>query len=166
MPEDGFDVHELDKLTEDLFRIVQKEYPNAARAMMRKQGKEGREKLRENTKAVTTTQTGELAKGVRAGKVYKYEGDFQIRVKNTLPHAHLIEYGHSNVKKRKGKSDIPVGSFVRMTPPNVGPFFIEGKKEVFVPGKYPARKTAEEMSKTFPKAVEKFVDDLIEEHLL
>ena len=140
MVENGYSTAELDDLTTELLRTAERSYPTNARKMMREQGKTGRKKLRDNTKSCTTKRTGNLLKGIQAGKVTKYEGDFQVRIKNTAPHAHLIEYGHSMV--------------------------VFGKKtEKFVEGKYPARKTAEEMRPVFAEAVEKFVDEMLEEGL-
>ena len=169
MVEDGFSSTELDDLTRALFRTAEKIYPKEAKKMLRKQGSVGRKKLRENTKSVTGKKTGNLLKGIKHGKVYQYKnGDFQIRVKNTAPHAHLIEYGHSNIKTMKSAGSsgkIPVGSPVQMVPAENGPIFVRGEKEKLIPGKYPARKTAEEMKLIFPEAVEEFVDKMLEEGL-
>ena len=140
MVENGYSTAELDKLTAELFRTAERTYPTKARKMLREQGKIGRKKLRENTKECTTKRTGNLLKGIRAGKVTKYKDDFQVRIKNTAHHAHLIEYGHSMV--------------------------VFGKKtDKFVEGRYPARKTAEEMRPVFAMAVEEFVDEMLEEGL-
>lgn len=41
-------------------------------------------------------KTGNLLKGIKAGKVHKYD-DYRIRVYSRAPHAHLIEDGHEIV---------------------------------------------------------------------
>lgn len=100
--QNGFDLHELDEFTRDLVDLAQKQFPKEAKQFIQKQGNEGRKRLRANTRAVTKKRTGNLLRGIQRGKATKYKGNYQIRVMNTAPHAHLIEYGHSNVKTRAG----------------------------------------------------------------
>ena len=87
---------------------------------------------------------------------------------NTAPHAHLIEYGHSNIKTRAGSGSqgkIPKGAPVQMVPGNGSPVFIEGTREKWIPGKHPLDKTAGEMGTEFPRAAEAFVDELLRKGL-
>ena len=100
--QNGFDLHELDEFTRDLVDLAQKQFPKEAKQFIQKQGNEGRKRLRANTRAVTKKRTGNLCEGDPAGKATKYKGNYQIRIMNTAPHAHLIEYGHSNIKTRAG----------------------------------------------------------------
>lgn len=100
--QNGFDLHELDEFTRDLVDLAQKQFPKEAKQFIQKQGNEGRKRLRANTRAVTKKRTGNLLRGIQQGKATKYKGNYQIRIMNTAPHAHLIEYGHSNIKTRAG----------------------------------------------------------------
>ena len=156
--QNGFDLHELDEFTRDLVDLAQKQFPKEAKQFIQKQGTEGRKRLRANTRAVTKKRTGNLLRGIQRGKATKYKGNYQIRVMNTAPHAHLIEYGHSNVKTR-------AGSPIQMVPGAGSPVFVEGDKEIWVPGKHPLDKTASEMGREFPRAAEEFVDDLLRKGL-
>lgn len=166
--QNGFDLHELDEFTRDLVDLAQKQFPKEAKQFIQKQGNEGRKRLRANTRAVTKKRTGNLLRGIQRGKATKYKGNYQIRVMNTAPHAHLIEYGHSNVKTRAGSGSqgkIPTGSPIQMVPGAGSPVFVEGDKEIWVPGKHPLDKTAGEMGREFPRAAEEFVDDLLRKGL-
>lgn len=166
--QNGFDLHELDEFTRDLVDLAQKQFPKEAKQFIQKQGNEGRKRLRANTRAVTKKRTGNLLRGIQQGKATKYKGNYQIRIMNTAPHAHLIEYGHSNIKTRAGSGSqgkIPKGSPVQMVPGNGSPVFIEGTREKWIPGKHPLDKTAGEMGKEFPRAAEAFVDELLRKGL-
>lgn len=166
--QNGFDLHELNEFTRDLVDLAQKQFPKEAEQFIRNQGNEGRKRLRANTRAVTKKRTGNLLRGIQRGKATKYKGNYQIRIMNTAPHAHLIEYGHSNIKTRAGSGSqgkIPKGAPVQMVPGNGSPVFIEGTREKWIPGKHPLDKTAGEMGTEFPRAAEAFVDDLLRKGL-
>lgn len=134
----GFDCHELDALAKTMYKIAEENYPKEVKVFLRKQAGEGTKLLRAETKAVTKKKTGNLRKGIRKGPPKKYRGDWQIRVYNKAPHAHLIEHGHA--QRVKGRVI-----------------------EKYVPGRHPAAKTTRKLKSDFPREVEKFVDHLIEE---
>lgn len=130
------DTRELDDLVKNMFRTAQDVYPDEAKSFLKKEGNKGRRMLRAKTKAVTKKKTGNLLKGIRRTGVQKYNGDFQIRVYNKAPHAHLIEHGHV--------------------------LWVNGTKtEKFVPGKHPAADTTKQLKREFPRDVETFVDDML-----
>lgn len=134
----GFDSHELDDLARLMYQTAQKHYPREAKDFLKDQGNKGRRVLRAKTKAATKKKTGNLLKGIRKGPVHKHGDDFQVRVYNKAPHAHLIEHGHV--------------------------FYHRGKKtEKYVPGKHPAAAATRELKAEFPRDAEAFVDHLIEE---
>jgi len=134
----GFDAHELDELGQMMYRTAQELYPKEVKTFLKDQGNKGRRVLRAKTKAVTKKKTGNLLKGIRKGPVHKHGDDFQVRVYNKAPHAHLIEHGHA--------------------------FYHRGKKtEIFVPGKHPAAAATRELKEEFPREAEAFVDHLMEE---
>ena len=134
----GFDTHELDELARQMYRVAEERYPKEAKAFLKDQGNKGRRVLRAKTKAATQKKTGNLLRGIGKGPVHKRNGDFQVRVYNKAPHAHLIEHGHV--------------------------FYHRGKKtEKFVPGKHPAADATKELKAEFPRDAEAFVDRLIKE---
>jgi hypothetical protein len=133
---EGMDTRELDDLVKNMFRTAQDVYPDEAKSFLKKEGNKGRRLLRAKTKAVTKKKTGNLLKGIRRTGVQKHDGDFQIRVYNKAPHAHLIEHGHV--------------------------LWVNGTKtEKFVPGKHPAADTTKQLKREFPRDVEGFVDEML-----
>lgn len=136
MSTEGMDTRELDDLVKNMFRTAQNVYPDEAKSFLKKEGNKGRRLLRAKTKAVTKKKTGNLLKGIRRTGVQKHDGDFQIRVYNKAPHAHLIEHGHV--------------------------LWVNGTKtEKFVPGKHPAADTTKQLKREFPRDVEGFVDEML-----
>ena len=136
MSTEGMDTRELDDLVKNMFRTAQDVYPDEAKSFLKKEGNKGRRMLRAKTKAVTKKKTGNLLKGIRRTGVQKHDGDFQIRVYNKAPHAHLIEHGHV--------------------------LWVNGTKtEKFVPGKHPAADTTKQLKREFPRDVEGFVDEML-----
>lgn len=136
MSTEGMDTRELDDLVKNMFRTAQDVYPDEAKSFLKKEGNKGRRLLRAKTKAVTKKKTGNLLKGIRRTGVQKHDGDFQIRVYNKAPHAHLIEHGHV--------------------------LWVNGTKtEKFVPGKHPAADTTKQLKREFPRDVEGFVDEML-----
>ena len=136
MSTEGMDTRELDDLVKNMFRTAQDVYPDEAKSFLKKEGNKGRRLLRAKTKAVTKKKTGNLLKGIRRTGVQKHDGDFQIRVYNKAPHAHLIEHGHV--------------------------LWVNGTKtEKFVPGKHPAADTTKQLKREFPRDVETCVDEML-----
>lgn len=136
MSTEGMDTRELDELVKNMFRTAQDVYPDEAKSFLKKEGNKGRRLLRAKTKAVTKKKTGNLLKGIRRTGVQKHNGDFQIRVYNKAPHAHLIEHGHV--------------------------LWVNGTKtEKFVPGKHPAADTTKQLKREFPRDAEAFVDEML-----
>lgn len=136
MSAEGMDTRELDDLVKNMFRTAERVYPDEAKSFLKKEGNKGRRLLRAKTKAVTKKKTGNLLKGIRRTGVQKHDGDFQIRVYNKAPHAHLIEHGHV--------------------------LWVNGTKtEKFVPGKHPAADTTKQLKREFPRDAEAFVDEML-----
>lgn len=138
--ENGFDTRELEQLNQQFLDLAQNQFPKDAKKFLRDEAGKTRKKLRAATKAATKKKTGNLLRGIDRGPVKKYNDDFQIRVYNRAPHAHLIEHGHV--------------------------LWVDGTKtEKFVPGKHVAAKTTLEMKEEFPKDADKFVDDMLDKGL-
>ena len=70
-----------------------------ARKFLKKQGKALQKKTLEVAQRKTKKRTGNYIRGIKDGKVYKFDGAFACRVYSKAPHAHLIEYGHKIVTK-------------------------------------------------------------------
>lgn len=132
-----FDFSELSEFDKDFLERLIDEQPKEAKKCLQKVANEYRKELRAQYRANTKKKTGNLLRGIKRGKVYEYKDCLQIRVKNTAPHAHLIEYGHKFMA-----------------------WGHESDKRGFVHGKRIFEKTSFEGK--FAKAVDKFVDDLLE----
>lgn len=137
----GFDMSELAALNSAMMRTVNQTYPKEARRFLKDEANKGRRFLRANTKALTKKKTGNLLKGIDKGPVHKYAGDWQVRVRNYAPHAHLIEHGHE------------VWSHGTDT-------------GLRAPGLHPALKTINSIRAEYPADVDKFVDELLEKGLM
>lgn len=145
--EAGFDTRELEQLARDLQTVADR-YPEKAKEFLRKQGNEGRDRLRQMTQMATQRKTGNLLKGINRSSVQEYRDDYQIRVRNRAPHAHLIEHGHVQWVPVPGKG----GKGRRKT-------------EQFVPGRHPAAYTVKSMKATMPDDAAEMVEALLKEGL-
>lgn len=164
--EAGIDFHELSDLVRSMYRTAEKVYPKQAKKFLQKEGNKGKRILKDQTKKATGIKTGNLLDGIGRRRVSVYNGDFQIRVYNDAPHAHLIEHGHSNIKtkaSRGSQGKIAAGEPVQMVPGGGTPLFVKGQEEKWVPGKHPGAKTTMKLKEVFPKDVETFVDQLLAE---
>lgn len=113
-------------------------YPKEAFRLMRKAGSEMLKTARASYKSSVRKKTGNLLRGLRKGRAYKWKGEeYQIRVKNKAPHAHLIEYGHRAVT-RTGRDT-----------------------GIYVKGRHPMGKASIDFSRKFPEVVSRFIDDFI-----
>lgn len=138
--EAGLDVHELDELALDMYRTAQERYPTDVKKFLRQEGTKTRKELSAQTRSSTKKHTGNLLKGIKRTKISKYQGDFQIRVINSAPHAHLLEYGHVEVDWGH-------------------------RSERYVPGKHMFDKTAAKINSEFAGDVEDFLDKMMAEGL-
>ena len=130
MFDEGFLFDELSQAKRDILRSISKAYPKESDKFLKDEAK----KLLKVTKKVAKKEVGtskgkkkdwEASKSYhrkfKVGKKYKYDTDDCIRVYNSAPHAHLIEYGHRQIARglkrattredRKNDSR-PVGGFV------------------------------------------------------
>ncbi len=142
-----FDFHELDDFNKKMVRFYSKEFPGEVRKFMNKEGNEGKRILRKYTKAVTQKKTGNLSKGIDKGRVHKRGDDWQVRVRNKAPHAHLIEHGHGQHR----------GQYV----PAIGKKLVAGE----VQGRHPAARAQKAMAKWFATDTERWVEQMLKEGL-
>lgn len=149
--DDGFDFSELSAFTQHLVDLAQEQFPKEMKQFLRKQGSE----LNKQTKALARERVGKKGKGgsdkptdkryltgFKRGKAYKHEASnsFAIRVYNTRPHAHLIEYGH--VMLDHDKKPVQNG-------------------ERFVKGKFVLRDASRAFRQQFEENIEEFVDEML-----
>ena len=135
---DGIDMSGLTEFTQDLMNLASKKMPKETRKFLQKEGNKLRAITRKNAKQRVKKKTGNLIKGIKRGKVYKYEGEgLSVRVYNSSPHAHLIEDGHRLVSK-------------------------SGKELGFVKGKRVFKDSAESFTSEFVDDCETFINDLLE----
>ena len=136
------DISELNEYAEGMIEFGVNEMPNVAKKFMRKEATKLRKKAADKTKAVVGKKTGNLYKRIKKGKTVYAWGDAQynIRVYNGAPHAHLIEYGHNMV-----------------TP--------SGQTVGFVPGKHILENSALAYQPNFQKNIESKLIEKVEEAL-
>lgn len=98
----GLDVSELSDFSKDLIQLATTTFPQESKKFMRTEGNKMRKEIVKTAKSKgIKKKTGNYLRGIKRGKVYKYDGDeIAVRVyhknmdKNQQPHGHLIEYGH------------------------------------------------------------------------
>lgn len=138
------DFSELTKFQKDTLSGVQKRFPGEAKRFIRDAGNIYRRKLRTAYKDETKKKTGNLLRGIDRGKPYVYNGnEYQIRVYNKAPHAHLIEHGHKLWRHLPNEKKAV-------------------KTDKWVKGRNIAGKAANNFSKEFTKLAQDFVDETIE----
>lgn len=87
----GLEFTSLDEFEKKMLRLAQVEYPKEAKKLMRQLARDTIKLAKPNT---PVGPTGNLKKGWKVGKLYVRGDSMSIVVKNTAPHAHLIEKGH------------------------------------------------------------------------
>ena len=90
---------DFDNYEKSLLKLNEALTNTEARKFLKKQGKALQKKTLEVAQRKTKKRTGNYIRGIKAGKVYKFDGAFACRVYSKAPHAHLIEYGHNIVTK-------------------------------------------------------------------
>lgn len=90
---------DFDNYEKSLLKLNEALTNTEARKFLKKQGKALQKKTLEVAQRKTKKRTGNYIRGIKAGKVYKFDGTFACRVYSKAPHAHLIEYGHKIVTK-------------------------------------------------------------------
>jgi hypothetical protein len=92
---DGFDITELTKFEKKLVNVANDTMPKESRKFIKKESV----KLNKKNKQVFQSkgigqETGNLLKGFKSGKAYKYQGNWSSRAYNSSPHAHLLNNGY------------------------------------------------------------------------
>lgn len=145
--ENGFDLSELDALNRKFLALAEEQFPKEAKKFVRRQGAKVETRLRNAYKTKVKKKTGNLIAGVERGMPELRAGSWQIRVRNTAPHAHLIEHGH--VMKNKNKK----------------PILNAMGQERWVDGKHVAADVVNAYKEVYPDEVDAFVDEMLEKGL-
>lgn len=105
----GFLFENLSEAKKDLMRSVKEMYPKETAKFLKEQATKLRKVSRKVAKQEVGTSKGKkknwiASKGYhqkfKIGKIYVYgENDKCIRVYNSAPHSHLVEYGHINIPR-------------------------------------------------------------------
>lgn len=131
MSKSVLDVSQLTDFGLEIVEIATLEMPKITQSFLRSEATKLKNRAVRKAKKETKTYTGNYVEGFKAGKKVYPHGDrrYNIMVRNSAPHAHLIEEGHNMVNK----ADQTVG---------------------FVPGKHILENTAIEFESTFAKDIE------------
>ncbi|MEG1036608.1 MAG: HK97 gp10 family phage protein [Anaerovoracaceae bacterium] len=118
----NFDVSELSEFGKEIVNIATNEMPKITKSFMKSEARKLKNKAIRKAKSTLKTKTGNYIDGFDIGKkVYAYgDSEYNIQVKNTAPHAHLIEYGYNNAiptfkNKKKQIKNLNGGKVVGFT---------------------------------------------------
>ena len=86
---------DLIKFANDINDAI-KAFPKETKNFMKEEGRKLRKQMRARARRTINRKTGNYLSGFRVGrKIYKWgDADYNLRVYNGSPHAHLLEYGH------------------------------------------------------------------------
>lgn len=141
MSNDDFDISELDEFVVELLELAEEKMPNETKKFLQREGNKLRRMTLKKAKSLVKKDSGNYFKGIKRGKVYKFEGDqSSIRVYGSSPHSHLLEYGHEQVTH-------------------------DGKTVGFVRGYRTFEKAAKEFEEEFIRDTEDFIDELLDKGL-
>lgn len=141
----NFDFSELTKFEEDLLSLAQEvEDGKQAKRFLRNSGNKLKRRTIKVAKSRVNKKTGNLFKGIKRGKPYKYapENSMAVRVYAGSPafHAHLLNYGHRIVDKN-------------------------GKEHGFAKGYHFFEGGAEMYESEYYDDTQKFIDELLDKHM-
>lgn len=140
----GWDFSELTDLEEEILDLAQ-EFKNGreAKKFLRKSGTKLKNRTLKLAKLRVKKKTGNLFKGIKRGKPYKYYVDksMAVRVYAGSPayHAHLLNNGHRIVDKN-------------------------GKEHGFAKGHHFFEDAADDYEEEYYDDVQGFIDELLDEH--
>lgn len=92
--------NDFDDFEKDLLNLASNlDNGKEVKKYLRKEGSKLSRRQKSQIKKSVKKKTGNLLKGAKRGKVYKYEDEWTVRAYNSSPHAHLIDKGHRIVDK-------------------------------------------------------------------
>lgn len=130
MSKSVLDITELSDFGQEILKTATTEMPKIAKSFLKGEANQLRNKAKKKARKELKEKTGNYIKGFTTGEVYPYgDTEYNIQVKNTAPHAYLIEEGHDMVTH-------------------------DGRKVGFVPGKHILENSAIEFEETFARDIE------------
>ena len=132
----------LDRLEQQLSRMIEQEYPAEFREMVIQIAYELQGRVKENT----PKKTGRLQDSWKVGKIEKRGSEYYIEVYTNVDYAEPVEYGHRQ----------QVGRYV----PAIGKRLNSG----FVPGKHMMELSLQEVAEKLPGHLQGWLDDFISTH--
>lgn len=148
---DIFDIRELTKYKENLVKLANDTMPQESKKFIKKEAN----KLNSKNKSVYKSkgigeETGNLIKGFKAGKAYKFDGAWSARAFNSSPHAHLIDKGYMWKPHKK----VAKGQKVKQT-----------GEERFIPGFHFMEDAAKAFEGTYYEDINDFIDQVLKKGL-
>jgi len=111
---DIFDIHELTNYEKDLVKLANDTMPKESKKFIKKEAGKLNTKNKSAYKSKGIEEkTGNLLRGFKAGKAYKFEGAWSARAYNNSPHAHLLDKGYMwkpHKKVAKGQKNKQTGA--------------------------------------------------------
>lgn len=141
------DVSQLTSFEKNILDICKNKYPKEAKNFMQRAGNSLKKDIRKQYESDGVgKKTGNLRKGLTRGRAYVYAGnEYQVRVKNKAPHAHLIEHGHELFFHHAQKHNFTNAKY-------------SGE---YVQGSHSVGKASKNFGGDFSNLTEKFVDDFL-----
>lgn len=91
---DGFDFTELTNFEKKLVSLANDKMPKESKKFIKKEANKLNKKNKSAYKSKGIEEkTGNLIKGFKSGKAYKFNGAWSARAFNSSPHAHLLDKG-------------------------------------------------------------------------
>lgn len=174
MASDILDIRELDSYTRRMMNVAAFAIPSEQKKFMRQEGTKLKNAVvKEAKRSVKKRKRGKgdtgYVKSFKRGKVYDYLGDKKnkcVRVYNSNPVAHLMEFGHRQVvnpkdPNKKGAAMIGEDKFVPRVKEGKG----IGREIGFVSGNFAMEKGERNFQSKFYADCEKFVQNVVEQKL-
>ena len=144
----------LTEYQKDLLQVAQKELPKEVDRILRNSARKGARMALQRANSEVGKVNGIYHKKFKAGKVFDgYDGERVVRVLNSAPHAHLVEYGHDQVlnpPKDDGRKGVKPGRGI-------------GRKVGEVKGRFTLQEAMQqfEQKREFEKAISRGIDSLL-----
>ena len=144
----------LTEYQKDLLQVAQKELPKEVDRILKNAARKGARMALQRANAEVGKVNNIYHKKFKAGKVFDgYNGERVVRVINSAPHAHLVEYGHDQVvnpPRTDGKRGVKPGKGI-------------GRKVGEVPGRLTLTEAMKqfEQKREFEKALSRGIDSLL-----
>ncbi len=118
----------LDKLEQQLSRMIEQEYPVEFEKMVLQVAYELQGKVKEKT----PKKTGRLQDSWKVGKIQRFGGEYYIEVCTNVDYAEPVEYGH---RTRGGRGFVPGKHMMQLSLEEVAarlPGFLQGWLDDFI----------------------------------